>query len=196
MFTGSLRFHTVSPVKSTAEQWVDTGLQILVAEGEQALTIENLLQKMKLTKGSFYHHFSGRAGYIEHLINSWKEKMTHSIIDKVNKHSTPLEMYTELENTLARTFSPEQEIAIRAWGLRSEEISRAVAEVDSLRTESLAAILRAMEVQKNDAQKFSRMIYSSFIGAMYIYPSANNKEQRKWNDLLWSLIFKDRGETK
>ena len=52
--------------------WLETGLRLLIAEGESALTVERLCRETKKTKGSFYHHFDGQDGFRQRLIEWWK----------------------------------------------------------------------------------------------------------------------------
>jgi AcrR family transcriptional regulator len=52
--------------------WLETGLQLLIGEGESALTIDRLCRETKKTKGSFYHHFAGQEEFRTQLIEWWK----------------------------------------------------------------------------------------------------------------------------
>ncbi len=179
-------------MQSSAREWIQAGLEILVSDGAPSLTIENLLKKMNLTRGSFYHHFNGRDDYVTKLIEFWKSSMATGIIEKLTTDLSPREKYLTLEKTLATSFSPEQEVAIRSWAVHSQTIRLVVEEVDQLRTESLVEILLSAGLNRTASRRIGRMIYAAFIGSLYIQPVAKNKEQRQWNDLLWELLMNEK----
>jgi AcrR family transcriptional regulator len=53
----------VGMARADKEDWIKAGAQIVAQYGAIGLTIEALCQQLKLTKGSFYHHFAGLEGY-------------------------------------------------------------------------------------------------------------------------------------
>lgn len=177
-----------SVMRSSADDWIRTGLKLLASEGSEALTVDRLMSEMGLSKGSFYHHFSGRDDYILHLMTAWKTEMTTDIIRQVERGSTGQEKYNILKRALARSFAPEVEAAVRNWARQSPEILSVVHDVDRLRTDSLFSILLVMGMTRSHARKMARMIYSSFIGAIHIHPPASDREQQQWSDLLRDLI--------
>ncbi len=174
---------------SAKEDWIRQGLQILVEFGEKSLTIENLLSRMKLTKGSFYHHFKDREDYIKELIESWKSTMTVKIIESLHGLKDAQSMYKALEDSIERTFSPEIEIAFRNWAQKSPYIAEIVAEVDTWRTITIENIVALQGIKKAQCWLLARFAYSAFIGGLFVRPVADRKEQRKWSDLFWSILI-------
>ena len=57
-------------------QWLDAGLDILRENGEDQLTIESLCARLGRTKGSYYHHFTDVAAYLDALLAHWADKQT------------------------------------------------------------------------------------------------------------------------
>jgi AcrR family transcriptional regulator len=51
--------------------YFEAGLALL-AKGADAVTIANLCARLRVTKGSFYHHFTGRADFIRKLLRYWE----------------------------------------------------------------------------------------------------------------------------
>jgi AcrR family transcriptional regulator len=64
-------------------QWLDVGLAVLAASGADALTIDRLAREVGLSKGSFYHHFGGMAGYRTALLAHYQATFTTQYIDAV-----------------------------------------------------------------------------------------------------------------
>ena len=61
----------------TVDDWVQAGYAILAAEGIKALKIDRLCNRLAVTKGSFYWHFTDMAGYRATLIEAWGELRDH-----------------------------------------------------------------------------------------------------------------------
>jgi AcrR family transcriptional regulator len=53
---------------NTREKWLDAGLRVLAADGASGLRIDRIAARLKLSKGSFHHHFSGADGYKRELL--------------------------------------------------------------------------------------------------------------------------------
>jgi AcrR family transcriptional regulator len=54
------------------DDYFEAGLALLAKGGADAVTIANLCARLRVTKGSFYHHFAGRADFIRRLLRYWE----------------------------------------------------------------------------------------------------------------------------
>src|SRR5687768_15747499 len=109
----------------TREDWIEEGFRILSAEGDAALTVDALCQRLDRTKGSFYHHFEGREGYVEALLEEWERRSTDRLIASVRAEATVEERLRRLNHQASEEGNPGLERAIRAWTAR-EARARAV----------------------------------------------------------------------
>jgi AcrR family transcriptional regulator len=57
-------------------RWLDEGLDLLATSGVNGVTIQALCERLGLSKGSFYHHFKGMAGYRTALLEHFEERET------------------------------------------------------------------------------------------------------------------------
>jgi AcrR family transcriptional regulator len=57
----------------SVDDWIQAGFAILAEEGMKALKIDRLCRRLGVTKGSFYWHFTGIAGYRAALVQAWGE---------------------------------------------------------------------------------------------------------------------------
>ncbi len=68
---------TAPPHRGGSKQaWLDEVLRTLADEGAPALRIDRLAGGLGLSKGSFYHHFDGMAGYKDALLTlrHWRHR--------------------------------------------------------------------------------------------------------------------------
>ena len=71
--------------------WLDLGLHGLAEAGPAALRIDAMCVRAKRTKGSYYHHFSGREDFTDHLLHHWEQKLTEAVIKKTEQQQDPVE---------------------------------------------------------------------------------------------------------
>ena len=72
----------------TRDDWIDEGFHILVEEGDGARTVDAPCGRLERTRGSFYHHFDGRRGYVRALLLTWERQATDPLME--TSHAEPL----------------------------------------------------------------------------------------------------------
>lgn len=56
------------------DDYFAAGLALLARGGAQAVTIARLCARLRVTKGSFYHHFTGRSDFVRKLLHYWERE--------------------------------------------------------------------------------------------------------------------------
>jgi AcrR family transcriptional regulator len=54
--------------------YFEAGLGLLAKGGADAVTIANLCARLRVTKGSFYHHFTDRTDFVRKLLGYWERE--------------------------------------------------------------------------------------------------------------------------
>lgn len=144
--TGSARSTTAGalrPVAGTVRRrradWFTPAFDILAADGPEALTIAALCRRLRVTKGSFYHHFSGMPEFVEALLRHWEDDFAQ-ILDEVAGVSDPARRF-ELTTQHIHSMRHDTEAALRAWGYRDPVVAAAVARMDRARAQNYANTL-------------------------------------------------------
>ena len=57
----------------SAADWERAALDMIAEQGVQAMAIEPLARRMRITKGSFYWHFSSREILLEQALLRWEK---------------------------------------------------------------------------------------------------------------------------
>lgn len=155
--------------------WFDQGIKVLEKEGFQRITIDNLCNLLKITKGSFYHHFKNTDGYIEALLKYWKNKNTLEFINYIEEVSDVTEKYIIL-NDLAGSSSHKAEQVIRAWSFSNETVKQYVDQVDDMRM----SYLTNLNIQKGMDRKVARnnaiFQYGTLIGIQQLFPDISKDD--------------------
>ncbi len=55
----------------SVNDWVQEGFRVLAEDGVKSLTLGHLCGRLRVTKGSFYWHFSDMTAYRAALIDTW-----------------------------------------------------------------------------------------------------------------------------
>jgi AcrR family transcriptional regulator len=177
-------------------EWLDAGLELLAAEGAPAVTIERLTGTLGVTKGSYYHHFKGAAGYKTALLEYFEARYTTRLIDTVeSKGEGPaevklrhlLELVLDQSRDTNRLDSADLEIAVRAWALQDPDVRAAQERVDTARTAYLKELCRGLDADI-DADRFAQLLYLVLIGAEQVLPPVDRRDVQAIYDLVLRLI--------
>ncbi len=82
-----------SESRHCAEDLLGAGLKLLETDSVQQLTIDALCRKLKVTKGSFYHHFKNRADFLERMLEHWVEGWTLASIEAADEGVDAVERF-------------------------------------------------------------------------------------------------------
>lgn len=123
---------------------------------------------MRLTKGSFYHHFRDIDAYDERLFAFWEAQHTAGPIATADAGETGgSHRRRRLHDAVAR-LDLRVERAMQAWALRDLRAKQARARVDALRVAYLARLWQEEGATAAMAQRFARIEYTSFLGSMQL----------------------------
>ena len=162
-------------MKKTKKHWFEMGIKILGEGGQKQLTIDSLCQKLQMTKGSFYHHFSNRKKYIFGLLEYWSKRYTSEIIRSIEKIDTPTLQAHELVKKVL-VIPQKVEMAIRVWALQNETVHHFQQQVDDMRIQFLETYLNNISEDKIHNKKNAKLIYTCYIGCQHLLPRISHQE--------------------
>lgn len=158
------------------KDWIQFGLEILYAEGENSLTIDRLCRKAKITKGSFYHHFNNIKGYRERLLDFWLKENSENVINRIEKDFRLVNVQFKIKRlaVLTSELLKKPEKSIRAWAMHSGTVKKIVKKADSIRLNYIKHLLDE-DGQANSELK-AKGLYALFIGGMMVIPEIPRSE--------------------
>lgn len=172
---------------SSKEAWLNEGLAVLSELGVSSLRIDRLAERLKLSKGSFYHHFAGISGYRLDLLSHYEGKYTDRYIDEIEAQPglSPRAKYDQLQRAVLSEDGgrPDLDLAIRAWAAQDDDARLMQARVDARRIEYLTTLWEEITGDHEDAVDMGRLIYLLLIGAQQIVPSLSSDELSRVYDV-------------
>lgn len=154
------------------------------------LTIENLCRKLDVTKGSFYHHFSSLSSFIEQFMEDWRDGVTKTGIDFIDKVTSPEERLLALTLRVIDSVPVRFENSVRSWAQRDETVRKFLSEVDEMRTKYVIDQYLQLGLSRSDAIIHAKMKYAIYIGLHYLQPEVKDEEFVKISNKYDSLVLK------
>jgi AcrR family transcriptional regulator len=115
----------------SVDDWIQAGYAILAEEGINALKIDRLCNRLNVTKGSFYWHFTDMASYRSALIEAWGE-----LRDEDRRHfgtlaeTPPRERLSQMMASLVSARQWTLERAMREWARTDDAVAASVRTAD------------------------------------------------------------------
>jgi AcrR family transcriptional regulator len=156
--------------RTSRQDWIEEGFHLLVDEGDGALTVDALCARLDRSKGSFYHHFAGRTGYVEALLEEWERQATDRLIE-TGHGSAPVEERLRAVNRQASELrNARLERAIRGWAAREPLASAVQERVDLRRLRFLGELCLERMGPGDGARHMARVLQLVFVGAQHLDP--------------------------
>ena len=146
--TGSPRVPDLTP-----SDWLEAGQSLLRRGGLRALKLRPLAEELRVSTGSFYHHFTDFDAYQGQLARYFAEDQVTNLIAALDRATTdPIERIRLLGQTVRRRGSSRLAIAMRAWAESDPRARDAVQRHDALMLDFLARNLTATGFTRQEAE--------------------------------------------
>lgn len=185
-----------SEISKGSINWLQSAMTLLASEGPQALNIARLCRDIKLTKGSFYHHFKDFEAFKIALLAFWEKDFTEDLFEKIKDVEDPEAQYEMLFN-LAFEKDIAADVAMRTWGQSDETVRETVQKVDTIRLDLLAGMYeRASDLSLESARNYAVIDYSGYIGFYSLFPNAPDSWARDLASLQTRALLADSKSTR
>jgi AcrR family transcriptional regulator len=160
----------------TRDQWIEEGFRILAGEGDGALTVDALCERLDRSKGSFYHHFEGRPAYVRSVLEAWERQATDRLIATDQADTSVERRLRAINRQAAELRNARLERAIRGWAAREPEAARVQERVDRRRLAFLEELCAERMGDGDAARKLARVLQVVFVGAQHLDPPLEGDE--------------------
>lgn len=174
-----------SESKLGRKDWINAGLIVLAEGGVEAVRVEPLAKRIKMTKGSFYWHFKNRNDLLDAILAEWVEIDTNGIIEQVNlidaDPKTKLLRLFELaiadNDHIPGIADGRIENAIRAWAMNDQKVAELIAHVDQQRLNYTKALFLDLGFSDAEALARARLAYHALIGELTLGVQTNQAKR-------------------
>jgi len=137
----------------TPRDWLEAGQSLLRRGGLRALKLRPLAEELKVSTGSFYHHFRDFDDYQGKLAAYFAEDQVSDLIAALERATPePIDRIRLLGQTVRRRGSSRLAVAMRAWAESDPRARLAVERHDELMLDFLARNLTAIGFSREEAE--------------------------------------------
>jgi AcrR family transcriptional regulator len=165
--------------RKTRRDWFMAGVLVLAEQGAAALTIEALLQRLAVTKGSFYHHFEHWQAYKTALLEFIEQAGTQQIIERVEAQATTPRAKLNALIAIIDSDAPRLEVGLRAWALQDAQVREFQARIDQQRLQYVENLCLALPVPPDQARVMTHLLYVILIGSEQTIPPIVGADLRR-----------------
>ncbi len=127
---------------------LDTAQRLVYAKGYEQMSIQNILNELKISKGAFYHYFESKSDLLEALIDRMRQEAEPVILPVVNDPNLPaLDKLHRFFDTGARWKTARKDYILsltRVWYADDNALVRQKEQADLIRwaTPLIVGIIR------------------------------------------------------
>jgi AcrR family transcriptional regulator len=158
--------------RRSPQDFFSVAFELLEAEGFLAVTAAGLSDRVGVSRGSFYHHFSSIDDFVDRLLEHWELRYTTNPVASVAATEGD-EGRREEQLRFAQLLPHGAEAGIRVWGGVNSRVAAAQQRVDGIRRSSTAEHLRQLGLSNQDATDYADLAVASLIGMELLDRPAN-----------------------
>ncbi len=150
-------------IRMTKEKWVQHGLKSLEKRGFSALKAEPMAKELKVSRGSFYWHFTDIGEFQKDVLELWRQRTTLQVIVDIEGSG---DKSGRLNVLMQRAFNAGRDLerAVRAWAIRNPDVAEVVTRVDIERINYICELLMSEGVLEPDVRSKATFFYWAYLG--------------------------------
>ncbi len=150
----------------TRDAWLEAARKVLEKKGIAAVKVDQLARQLKVTRGSFYFHFSALKDLQDGLVELWRQRNCAPFLALEQGDLRGEDLFAEVFRIWVseESYSPPLDLAIRDWGRSSRTLAAEMEAADALRIALLARAFREMGYGEDESIVRARISYLHQIG--------------------------------
>ena len=169
--------------ESLVSRFFAAGMEILAEDGYGGLKLADLCLRVRVTSGSFYHHFDSWQDFTHQLVEHWRDERTLRLVELARAEVDPAER-VELLLRFGVSLPHSAEAAIRVWS----GLDPFVAEVqESVDRERLDVSTQALEALTDDPNVASDLALAAFYLLVGFEQATGDRDARELERFLRML---------
>lgn len=154
------------------DDWLDAAFDAVVEGGFDNVRVLAIADKLGVTRGSFYWHFSDHADLIKAVLERWRKRELEedALLQAQASDDARADLVQLLDVALARGGADLKdmrfELALRGLGRRDPEVARMLVEVDEARMELFETKFKRLTGDAKSATDLAVLFYLAVTGGV------------------------------
>ena len=153
----------------TAEAWASAALDAMAVGGLDAVAVEPMARRLKVTKGSFYWHFPNREALIKAALELWEQRETVDLISGLDRDPDPYQRIFTLFKRGNSSHKAGRLYLALASASDDVRVNEVVQRVSARRLAYLEKCYRALGMNAEEAPLWATFAYATFIGNQQVH---------------------------
>lgn len=163
------------------KDYFEAALQLLAEGGSRLVTIGNLCDRLRVTKGSFYHHFESGPAFMRELLLYWETEYGQRLAEAALAVDDPLARIDVLKR-LAGDLNHDAESAIRALARTDSFADEVQRRLDANREDIVRRTLRDAGLSAPEARRLASVGLALLIGLQQMQRPVDRRRVREGLD--------------
>lgn len=178
----------------TRDDWIHAAQSVLTKSGVDTVRVDTVAKHLKITRGSFYHHFGSRDELLQGILNNWRARATEDVIMSLrNTQGSPRTQLIRLLELPYHGHAAQEaaaiELGIRAWARSDLQARQAIDEVNKHRLSYIEGLLQQLDLEPGEARDRAHLIYTYQLGLSLLLDSDNAKADLERNQRMNSVLI-------
>ncbi|MEZ5217245.1 MAG: TetR/AcrR family transcriptional regulator [Ilumatobacteraceae bacterium] len=165
------------------DQWIEAGQELLRRGGIAAVKLHALTAELGLTTGSFYHHFSGMAEYLDALASAYGRAQVMRNLEGLDDPDPRVRLRRVIDFTRERRMLPLG-AAMRDWAGSNPVAAEAVRSTDAELLRFLARAFEDLGYSRRSARLRAQLMVSSGVARVIPPWNATRSDAQELLDIL------------
>jgi AcrR family transcriptional regulator len=176
--------------RTSKAEWLEKALEVLEAEGVNAVKIDQLARLLETSRSGFYWHFKDRQDLLNNLLEYWKHEYTEVVIGS-GGHPVglpPGERLLQVMKMIEHYDLDRFEVPLRAWADHDLKAAEVVSEVYAMRFKFVKSIFSEMGFKGADLDMRVRLWLCYAVNGKAMYGKASRKKQNEMLKLCHTIL--------
>lgn len=147
--------------------WLKLAARLLGEEGPSAITIERMTEVAGRTRGSFYHHFQSREGFLVALMDWWRAQLMEGYDDTFLTASSQDTLRACMREA-PLSWDPRFERGIRQLAVAEPIVAATLSGIDEMRIAGVAAMIARLRPDVDDPESLAFIQYAVVVGLQWL----------------------------
>jgi AcrR family transcriptional regulator len=164
---------SVASAPLNADDWLEAAFDLMAEGGIDAVRVEPLAKRLKVSRGSFYWHFADRDSLYAAMLKRWRERASYTVHARVERSAEPAA--ARLARLLALPYSSPRsakaaaiELAVRLWARRDKRAAKAVRHIDRVRLDYFEKLMEQRGLRAREARQQAFLFYAALMAEALI----------------------------
>jgi AcrR family transcriptional regulator len=163
-------------------------LEVVAEQPGSRLRVPELVERIGVTRGSFYWHFEDRSAFLRDLAECWAEVSMAPAVERVAQCESAEQGLRVLLDTILHEDLARYDAALRALAVQEPEVAEVVERVDEKRIEVVRGLFAGLGYRDEDLAIRTRTFVVAMSLDPLLRPGYGRKARQERTDLLYELF--------